>query len=356
MLSTERIAESLAELECQPSAREMLLEGLPHAFGGERHSYQVEYAKLLRKCLEGERDLRLELQQKHTSAAGEIKTQLEGSQTDLAKAEEKVKSALAVVEENATALSIKQVRSKEEEKEHSVAKADKETALLQREKLEREKAEVDSVANGSLQMLLNGSWDDKDACDDFISAVFEYLKSMSCEAPLLASLPKALAQKPADRRLFDEVVFKEVVRIIGAKVTTVTSAIEKDDEEIQDVKATHLGAWAIWDVACEDELAAVTSHEQAREMLQMTKSDKSALETKIAEQSSLFEKASLEQALAESKAQEIERALVELEQLNNDETQAENPVNTENTESSPKRRKIDAVETVPPIVPAQGGS
>lgn len=356
LLCTERIAESLAELECQPSAREMLLEGLPHAFGGERHPYQVEYAKLLRKCLEGERDLRLEMQQKHTTAAGEIKTQLEGSQTDLASGEEKVQAALAGVEETAAALSIKQVASKEEEKEYLVAKADKETALLQREKLEREKAEVDSVANGSLQMLLNGSWEDKDACDDFVSAVFEYLKSMNCEAPLLASLPKALAQKPADRRLFDEVVFKEVVRIIGAKVTIVTSAIEKDEEEFKDVNATHLGAWAIWDVACDDERASVTSHEQAREILQVTKSDKSALEATIAEQSSLFEKAALEQALAESKAQEIERALMELERLNNDETQAENPVNGEISESSPKRRKIEAVEAVLPIVPAQGGS
>lgn len=347
MSSTELIANSLEELEHCPSdaVREMLLHGLPFAFGsGERHSYQVEYAKLLRKCLEGERELRLEMQQKSTVEAGEVKSQLDESQTGLTAATETVQAAKSVVADNLTTLNMKQEASKEEEKSYLEAKAEKDAALVERQKLEQEKAEVDSVANGSLQMLLNGSWEDKDACDDFVSAVSEYLKGMKCEAPLLAALPRALAQRPAERRLFDEVVFEEVVRIIGAKVTTVTSKIETEEEKFEDVRATELGAWAIWDVACDEAGAAEKSHEQAQEELAAANNQQVSLEAQIAERTSLLEKASLEQVLAESKAEEIQRTLVELDRLENSNVEECIQDNAETSESSPKRRKLEEAD------------
>lgn len=356
MASTEQISKSLMELESCPSesVRQMLLEGLPHAFGADRHSYQVEFAKLLRQHLDIERDVRLETQQKSISKSGEVKSQLEESRTELSAAEETVKTARAVLEESAAALSAKQAAAKEEEKLYLEAKADKDAALLKREKLETEKAEVDSVANGSLQMLVNGSWEDKDACDDFVSAVYEYLKSMNCEAPLLAALPKALAQRPAERRLFDDVVFEEVARIIGEKVTTMTSAIDQAQEEFEDIKATDLGAWAIWDVACDEEAAAAKSHECAQDSLKQAEGTQSSLAAKIAEQNTLLEEADLDKVVAETNTQEIGKALAELDRLESGEIQEQEKTATvqiENGVAVPS----DKWELLPQGVPAPRG-
>lgn len=334
------------ELEhCQSnSLRQMLLKGLPHAFGGSRHAYQLEYAKLLRKCLEQEMDHQRQAQEKCATDASEIKAKLEESQTDLATATERVDAARSVLEEKASELGLKQEASKTENFRYEQTKADKDAAVLEHQKLEQIKAEVDSVANGSLQMLINGGWEDDDGCEDFVSAVLEYLKEENCESPLLAALPKALGRRPAERGMFDKITLEEVVRIIDAKVASATSMVEQEKEKIVDVNATNLGAWAVWDIACDVEKAAFKAHDDAQEELQAKISEQKAMDAKVSDFNSALEKATSATGITESKVQEIELSLGELQRLEALED-VEDKENAEVPQPSPKKRKIDEADT-----------
>jgi len=317
---------------------------LPHAFGGSRHAYQLEYANLLRKCLEQEKGYQQRAQEKCATEESEIKAKLEEDQANLATATERVEAARAVVEEKASVLSLKQQAAKEEEARHSQTKANKDAAVLEHQQLEELKAEVDSVANGSLQMLINGGWEDDDACADFVSGVHEYLKGMNCESPLLAALPKALGRRPADRGMFDKITLEEVVRIIDAKVASVASEVEQDKEKIEDFNATGLGAWAIWDIACDVEKAALKAHAEAQEELQANSGEQSGMEAKVADSNSSLEKALSSKAITDCKFQEIELSLSELERLESLKDQ-EDKENVVVPEPSPKKRRIDEMGT-----------
>jgi len=319
------------------SLRQMLLKGLPHAFGGRPHAYQLEFAKLLRKSLEQEQNLQVQAQEKCATEESEIKSQLEAGHAELAATAERVQAARAVVEERASELTLKQEASKAEEVQHSEAKAAKEAAVLEHQKLEQLKAEADSVANGSLQMLLNGGWEDKESCADFVSGVYEYMMGMNCEGPLLAALPKALGRRPDERGEFDKIVLEEVVRIMEAKVKSSTDLVEQEKEKIEDFNATDLGAWAIWDIACDLEKAAVSGHEQAQGELQVKLGEQNAADAKVAATNALLEKACGVKAVTDSKVEEIVLSLGELQRLES----LENENSEEVPAPSPKRRKLD---------------
>jgi hypothetical protein len=344
MASTEQIAKSLLELEHCPSdsMRQMLLKGLPHAFGGERHAYQLEYAKLLRKCLEQESNHQLQAQEKCAGEVTDINTQLEAGQAEAAAAAECVQAARTVVEEKASALSLKQEAAKAEAGRHSQTEAAKEAAVSDFQKQEQLKAEVDSVANVYLQTLINGGWEDNEACQEFVSVVHEYLTGMNCESPLLAALPKALGRRPDDRGMFDKIVLEEVVAVINAKVASVTSMVEQEKEKVEDSNATDLGAWAIWDLARDLEKAAGDAHDQAKQELKGKIAEQKTMDTKVSQTNSLLRKTTSSKAIIDLQVQEIELSLGELARL---ETQKDEEVSAEVPEPSPKKRKIDVADT-----------
>jgi len=345
MASTEQIAKSLLEMEhcSSDSMRQMLLKGLPHAFGGSRHEYQLEYAKLLSACLKQEQNYQQQTLEKCATEADGMKAAFEVCQADVGTATERVEAARAVVEEKASALSLKQQASKTEEGRYVETQTMKEAAVLEHQMLEELKAEADSVANGSLQMLINGGWEDDDACQDFVSGVLEYLKAMNCESPLLAAVPKALGSRPEARGMFDKITLDEVVRIMDAKVASATSMVEQEKDKIEDINATYLGAWAIWDIACDAEKAGAKAHEEAQEELQAQISEQGAMAAKVADTSLSLEKITSAKAINECKVREIELSLGELQRLESPEDQ-EDKENADVPQPSPKKQKIDMTD------------
>jgi len=185
----------------------------------------------------------------------------------------------------------------------------------ERQTLEAAKAEVESVKDGSFQMLLEGGWEDDEIRDACIEAVCNYLREENADVVLLAALPKALSFPPAKRGPFDTISVEEANRVFSEKVSGLVGQLAAGQEKWEDATAEHLGAWAVFDVARDQERAASESRDSACASLQTAIEENRLAAAKVVEQELSLGGKLAESTLLEAKVQQLELALRSLAQL-----------------------------------------
>jgi len=188
-------------------------------------------------------------------------------------------------------------------------------AVVERQKLEAAKAEVESIQNGSFRMLLDGGWEDDEVRDACIDAVCSYLKSEGADGVLLAALPKAFGCRPTECGSFDKIAVDEAVRTIADKVAACASQLAEGNERFEDVKAEYLGAWAILDLAREQVQEAGEVRDNADSELQRATVDKKLAQSKVLDQDETLNTLLSESTLFSAKVQQLDAALSSLAQL-----------------------------------------
>jgi len=300
---------------CSDDVKIMLVQGLPHAFGNDRHEFQVRFAGMLKLSLEQAKKYNEEMQKKSDDQKQETDKALEVAQSELEARKAEESAADAAKEGRIAAHKEAQALSKQELEMHNESCTKKGYCADARNVLENERAEIASVLDDSLHMLANGEWNDPDFRDTSINAICDYLKSIGTDPALRASFPKALSNKPAERGCFDKMAVDEAVRVLDEKAQAVAQKLAAGQVEFDEVNAEALGAWAIWEEAKDRESSAATEVTTA-----MTAAKKAANETKMAqskvrnlekERSELL----AQRALLESKAEQIDLAFVSFETL-----------------------------------------
>lgn len=295
--------------DCTDSVKQMFLAALPNLFGPDLHAYQKETAAMLRKSLEHARAAAGEVQVEATQRVMEARTVLETFQADVADTTACEDAARSVLHEKTTALESAQAVVEMEEKLCEEAKKAKDLIAEEREKLEAAKNEIESVQNGSLRMLLDGGWEDVEVRDACIEGVCSYLKNADTDVVLMASLPKALARRPADYGEFDKITIEETLRVFGDKIQSFTVQLSEGEERFEDATAEHMGAWAILDLARESVEAAREVRDKADQELQSAAGSKNLAVSKVSEQDTVLESLLKASAAADTKVQQFEEAL-----------------------------------------------
>lgn len=311
-----QVTTALKELnDCPEAVKQMFLTGIPHAFGPESHQYQKELASLLRKQLETSRALATDAQQSTAHNVKEAQTLLDTCHAEVQNIQSSEDAARALLDEEVAALEQSKATVLEEESLCKNAKSSKECVSDERQGHETAKAEAESVKNGSFQMLLDGGWEDEEVRDACIAGVCNYLQEQHGDAVLLAALPKALSFAPAQRGPFDTMTVDAALQTITEKVSTLTEQLAAGEEKYQDAEAEYLGAWAVLDMARDQEKTASKKRERTASDLEDISANKKLAVAKVTEQDRNVATVLSEATLLDCKVQQLELALGALDKL-----------------------------------------
>jgi len=311
-----QVATALKELsDCPENVKQMFLTSLPNVFGPDLHQYQKDVASMMRSSLEAARSSAMHAQNATGEKVEEARTTLEVLQANLESTQGSEDAARSLLDEKIVALEQAKAQVNTEEGNYEQAKASKDSVADEKEKLEVSKAEVDSVMNGSFQMLLNGGWEDDEIRDVCIAAVCDYLTEEDGDVVLMAALPKALLFPPATRGTFDTIAIDEAHRTISEKVSAIDVQLAAGEEKFEDATAESLGAWAIWDVARDNENIACEVRDKVDAELQAATVDKKLAVSNVHDQDATLANALSQATLLESKVQQLDLALAALTQL-----------------------------------------
>lgn len=324
----------------------MFLSALPHMFGGERHEFQLRLSNMLRDTLKQARDKRTEKRSSAMTSLEETKATMEKLQQEKSAAEAFVEKSQATVEEKAATLSEKQKEAKMASQIHTHTTRDNKSVETEHLELKESKGRIDSIVDGSLNFLVNGSWDSEETRDDFMKPVMDYLEDMGCNKVLLASLPKAFGCCPEKRGEFAKVAVREAVEQLKAKAASVGKSLEESKVRFEEAKAETLGAWAIADVALDDEKVAAAAKIEAETNLHNATVECKLALSKVTDIQEQVEGMQAEQASIEAKIAEIESALIEMDQLENEMAET-NKENIDIASPAAKRMKLSEGEPSP---------
>jgi hypothetical protein len=323
-------------------------------FGSDRHEFQVRLATMLRETLKQVGEKQTEKQASAAMSLGETKATMEKLQQEKSEAEAEVEKAKVIVEEKAAVLTEKQRVAASEAQRHKETLEGNDFVAKYHAELEESKNGIDSIVNGSLSMLVGGSWD-SDSLEDYLKPVMDYLQNMGCDKVLLAALPKALGCSPEKRGDFAKLSVDEAVKRLNEKVASITKSLEESKVKFEEANAENLGAWAIAEVARDAENAALEANMTAENHLAKATVDDKLAFSKVDDIKMDVERILAEQALIETKISNIDAAVGEMDKL---ETEVVEPTaesietNKENIDvASPaaKRIKLSEAQSSPAV-------
>merc|ERR1719440_991009 len=289
---------------------------------------------MIRKTLETARSSASEAKAAISQSVEEARTALEACQADEVSMKATEEEARALLEQKNAALESRKAAVQKEEEVCKEAESAKEVAAADKQSLDEAKAELESIKNGTFQMLLDGGWGDEELRDQCIEAVCNYLQEKGGDAckdgVLLAALPKALSNPPTSRGDFDAIAVEAASNAFSERASALAERIALSEEQWQDAHAEYLGAWAIWDVARDQEKAASDERDEAETAHEKVIVEKLLATSKVQDQDAALATVLSQATLLESKVQQLEQALVSLSQLEAGEDITADKENVEN--------------------------
>lgn len=311
-----QLAATLRELDELPDVvKQMFLAGLPNAFGPGVHRYQKDFASLLRSGLEKASTVVAEAQAANAQVINDAQAVQETYQAAVLSTNAAEVDARTCFEQMAAAFEQTQAGVRSEEALCEEAEVAKALMLAERQKLEVAKGEVESIRNGPLRVLVDGGWGDAEVRDACIEAVCGYLETQGTDAVLLAALRKALARRPAECGQFDKIAVDEAVQLFSEKEANFAAQFSACEAKLEELTATHLGAWAILDLAREKDTAAKERRDSANAALQGASQESKHAAAKVVEQNATLATLQSEATSLQARAQQIDVALGALAQL-----------------------------------------
>jgi len=314
----ECVTKVLLESEAYPAgARQMLLEGLPHAVvsAGVRHEYQGDFARLVQEALLSTQRWVEEKQATWTEGVQSAESQMNEKKAALAEAAAREEAAR--VEFQAKEALHAQIEQEVEQagSDHMEVEQQNAGMMQARNKLREETATAEAVFEGSFRMLLDGGWADDEMKMDALAAVQQHLESIQAENVLQAAAPGALSLRPEARRAFDKVTTDSLVETFQSHAASLDAKLKEGDATEKEAWAEGLGLWALLDVARDKELAARKAKLEAKVALQeATKAHQDAI-GEVAEQDTALNRFLAEQTSWGSKAKEVAEAQAAMERL-----------------------------------------
>jgi len=253
--SREQVVAMSATPDCQQvlaalkDVNGVLAIGLPYALSAgidERHAYQEEVLDMAREALQTGRRVTEEAK---AAAAAALETERSNIQVCASNVEaaasdkvaaENYRQAKQVAHDSA--LAAVQVA----QEKHADAEAAKENIVEEMAKQRSERDKTASILDGTLSMLRDGGWGDAEDCEDYVSAVRDFLEGVSAEKTLIAAFPPALRLRPEQRRPFDKMIEQGVIDVVTAELKKLEGIVASGADHEEHVTAEALGLWAIW--------------------------------------------------------------------------------------------------------------
>lgn len=315
----EIVMKVLIDDEClPPGARQMLVEGLPHAIkvhSEKRHLFQEQFIFVLREAL-------LDISKAAEARQAESRAAVENSKKYVEEGATGHQEAISAYEAAAALVTEKMQEHAKCEAAAHVTRQEHEQLLLAKNNVDERqselytlKAEVSSILDGNLHMLLDAGCDNESVLDSTLDAVQQYLKNIDAEPALIAAATRALRCKPESRHAFDKLTVSSVLEVLNAEASRIDALIMQHQPEQDDVTAEQLGLWALCDRESDQEKAASAALADA----EMNKKTAAALRdgylADISVRESAVSKRLCEQVIAEEKFKQVSNALEAVERL-----------------------------------------
>lgn len=346
--SPTQITKVLQDLEheaADSANAKMFLSALPHMFGGARHDFQLRLSTMLRETLTQARDKLVAKKSSTTTLLEETKGTMETLQQEKTVADTLVETAKTILEEADAELTERQRKTKTATQEHKNTVDDNKFVEKEHSELAESKNEIDAIINGSLKLLVSGNWDNEEARDDFVKPVIDYLQEMGCDKVLLAALPKSFALSLEKRGDFAKAAVDEAVKRLNDKAASIGAALEDSKTKFEEAKAENLGAWAIADVAQDEEKVALEAKNVAEKNLSGATVDAKGALSKVMDIQLNIDGITEDLNGIDAKILECESALKEMDQLESEIVEADK----ENVAmASPAAKRMKLSEAEPP--------
>lgn len=315
----ETAMKALIDDDCLPAAaRQMLLEGLPHAVkvpGDKRHSFQEQFVLVFREAL-------LEI-----SKAAKVSRAASEAAVEASKA--KVEEALTAHREAISGYEAAESVVTERIREHAACSAAANLTRFEHERVlriqtkadERHgelhtlKAEVSSILEGNLRTVLDVGSEDESVLDSTVDAVQQYLRKLGAEPALVAAAMGALRCKPESRQAFDKLTASSLEEVLRAEASRIDVLLMQHQPEQEQVSAEQVGLWALLDRESQREQAASLALADAELSKKLAAAARDGTLADISVKEAEVSQRLCEQVLAEERVKELGHALEAVERL-----------------------------------------
>jgi len=232
-----------------PAARQLVVEGLPHAIRvnhGKPHVFQSRFIAIVADMLS---ELSRDTEQKqgtHKATLELLEKQVEEVQAEYAAAKKAMEDATLQAQEMAEQLKDCEEATKSTQVEHEQILQEKNLVDEHQNELETLKVALTSTLEGPFLLLMEGQYD-AGHIEIALEAVGTLLKKIGTEPALVAAAAKALGNKPAARGEFDLLTLSCVKQTLETEMNKIDTLIADHQPKCHSVTAEQLGLWALLD-------------------------------------------------------------------------------------------------------------
>eukprot|EP00930_Biecheleria_cincta_P070710 TRINITY_DN58323_c0_g1_i1.p1 TRINITY_DN58323_c0_g1~~TRINITY_DN58323_c0_g1_i1.p1 ORF type:complete len:629 (-),score=170.06 TRINITY_DN58323_c0_g1_i1:303-2189(-) len=248
------VKELLAMPNYPAGARQMLIDGLPHALNAAAepkpvvlHPHQVQFLSLAQVALEDSQ--RFFSSEKVASDAETMKAD-----------SEVVSQEAAISEAKAVLVAMKAASAKEQASLHDLESEVEELSkelqssrdklgevVAETERLRSERESIDAVRKGPLETLASGAWASQDAWWECFAPFQQHLLDSNAESSLLDAATVSFRKLPAERSEFDSMAVAGVHDLLSEQIEAADARIEQQLRVQSDAEAESLGSKALLD-------------------------------------------------------------------------------------------------------------
>jgi len=166
-------------------------------------------------------------------------------------------------------------------------------------------------------MLRDGGWGDAEDCEDYVSAVKDFLEGVSAEKTLVAAFPSALRLRPEQRRPFDKIIEQGVIDVVTSELKKLEGIVASGVEHEEHVSAEALGLWAILDLSKSSASSTELELAEACEGLKDASHKHLSAQEAVKTQSEVVAQRECDEEIQQKKIINFDNALETLERLRN---------------------------------------
>jgi len=248
------VKEFLAMPTYPAGARQMLIDGLPHALNAAAepkpavlHPHQMQFLSMAQAALEDSQNFFFSERSRSEPEASNADAEVVSQEAMIFAAEAVLVSMKATSSKEQASLRDLESEIEELSEELQSSKDKLGEVVTETERLRSERESKDAVRTGPLETLASGAWASQDAWWESFAPFQQHLLDSNAESSLLDAATVSFRKLPAERSEFDSMAVAGVHDLLSQQIDAADARIEQQLRVQSDAEAESLGSKALLD-------------------------------------------------------------------------------------------------------------
>lgn len=246
------VKEFLAMPNYPAGARQMLIDGLPHAWNAAAeptvlHPHQMQFLSMAQAALEDSQNFFSSERSRSEPEASNADAEVVSQEATISAAEAVLVSMKATSSKEQASLRDLESEIEELTKELQSSKDKLGEVVTETERLRSERETLDAMRKGPLETLASGAWASQDAWWESFAPFQQHLLDSNAESSLLDAATVSFRKLPAERSDFDSMAVAGVHEFLSQQIDAADARIEQQLRVQSDAEAESLGSKALLD-------------------------------------------------------------------------------------------------------------